>query len=113
MGSQTLIHLFHVFIVSSFLIYVGIKRTSLNPILLKACFIIGFGIVLLHSYKTYVKYSLGTSVWMNLLHVLLVGPLLLYIGYQGVKTSRKFFEVLLMLGFASLGYHLYYLFIEP
>ena len=28
----------------------------------------------------------------------------------GEKTARKFFEILLMLGFASIGYHLYYLF---
>ncbi len=33
-----------------------------------------------------------------------------YIGYNGDKTARKFFEILLMLGFASIGYHSYYLF---
>jgi hypothetical protein len=36
--------------------------------------------------------------------------LLIYIGYNGDKTARKFFEILLMLGFASIGYHGYYLF---
>jgi hypothetical protein len=36
--------------------------------------------------------------------------LLVYIGYQGLETSRKFFEMLLMLGMASIGYHGYYLY---
>jgi hypothetical protein len=35
--------------------------------------------------------------------------LLIKIGYDGNKTSRKYFELLLMAGFASIGYHGYYL----
>jgi hypothetical protein len=52
----------------------------------------------------------GKGIWVNLIHIFIVGPILIYIGYNGVKTARKFFEILLMLGFASIGYHLYYLF---
>jgi hypothetical protein len=39
----------------------------------------------------------------------IVGPILIYIGYNREKTSRKYFEILLMLGFAAIGYHGYYL----
>jgi len=35
--------------------------------------------------------------------------LLIYIGYYKDKTQRLYFEILLMLGFASIGYHGYYL----
>ena len=48
--------------------------------------------------------------WINYLHILIVGPLLLFIGYKNTETPRYAFELLLMLGFASIGYHLYYLF---
>lgn len=45
-----------------------------------------------------------------MIHVFIIGPLLVYIGYNGEKTTRTIFEILLMLAFASIGYHLYYLF---
>ena len=47
------------------------------------------------------------SAWVNILHVVAVAPLLLYIGSKGYDTPRWAFEVLAMLGFAVLGYHLY------
>jgi hypothetical protein len=53
--------------------------------------------------------KLGKGYWVNLIHILLVGPLLLYIGYNGEKTPRLYFELLLMLGFAAIGYHGYYM----
>jgi hypothetical protein len=33
----------------------------------------------------------------------------MYIGYNAEKTERRFFELLLMLGFAAIGYHGYYI----
>lgn len=51
----------------------------------------------------------GKGYWVNLLHIFIIGPLLIYIGYYGEKTARLYFELLLMLGFASIGYHGYYL----
>jgi hypothetical protein len=53
--------------------------------------------------------KLGKGYWVNLIHILLVGPLLVYIGYNSEKTHRLYFELLLMLGFAAIGYHGYYL----
>jgi hypothetical protein len=54
----------------------------------------------------------GKSAWVNYIHIFLVGPLLIYIGHTGKHTERKYYEMLLMLGFASIGYHGYYLFAE-
>jgi hypothetical protein len=42
----------------------------------------------------------------------LIAPLLVYIGYNGYNGTdipRKFFELLLMAGFAAIGYHGFYL----
>jgi len=47
--------------------------------------------------------------WVNYIHLFIVGPLLLYIGLNREKTERRYFEILLMLGFAAIGYHGYYL----
>jgi len=45
---------------------------------------------------------------LYLIHVLIIGPLLIYIGHTGKKTERKFFELLLLLAFATLGYNGFY-----
>jgi hypothetical protein len=110
MDSQTIIHLFHILIVGSLFLYVGINRENIYKSLFPVLLILGFIIILYHLYKIYNYFSNGKSYWVNLIHVFIVGPLLVYIGYYGINTSRKFFELLLMLGFASIGYHLYYLF---
>ena len=49
------------------------------------------------------------SYWINLIHILLIGPLLIYIGYYREDTERMYFELLLMLCFAVFGYHGFYL----
>ena len=72
--------------------------------------LLGLLIIFYHSYKAY-KYSKeDKGYWVSLIHILLVGPLLIYIGYNKENTSRKYYEMLLMLGFAAIGYHSYYIF---
>jgi len=110
MNSRTLIRLFHILIVGSLFLYVGINREKIYGGLFSVLFYLGLVIILYHLYKIYGYLSVGKGIWVNLIHVFIVGPLLVYIGYNGIKTSRKYFEILLMLGFASIGYHLYYLF---
>lgn len=111
MDSHTLVHLFHIFIVGGLFLYVGINRENIYGGLFPVLFYLGLVIVLYHVYKIYGYLNAGKSIWVNLIHVFVVGPLLVYIGYYGEKTSRKYFEILLMLGFASIGYHSYYLII--
>lgn len=110
MDISTIVHLFHIFIVGSLFLYVGIKRDTLNPLWFKVLFYLGIFIVFYHLFKVYNYLRADKSIWVNLIHILLVGPLVTYIGYYGKDTSRKYFEMLLMLGYASIGYHLYYLF---
>ena len=54
----------------------------------------------------------SSSLWVNLIHMFLVAPLLLWIGYHGKNTGRAAFEMLLMLAFTALGYNLYGLVLE-
>jgi hypothetical protein len=110
MDSHALVHLFHILIVGSLFLYVGINREKIYKPLFNILLFLGLVIVFYHLYKIYGYLNVGKSIWVNLIHVFIVGPLLIFIGYTGEKTSRKFFEILLMLGFASIGYHLYYLF---
>jgi peptidoglycan/LPS O-acetylase OafA/YrhL len=109
MELNTIVHLFHILIVGGLFLYVGIKRNAIPKPLFLVLLILGFVVILYHMYKAYKHIIKKESIWISLIHILLVGPLLIYIGYNAEKTSRKFFELLLMLGFASIGYHFYYL----
>lgn len=107
---NTLVHLFHIIFVGGLFLYVGIQRDKIYKQLFPILLGLGSFIILYHMYKTYTYLKAGKGYWVNLLHIFIIGPLLIYIGYYGEKTARLYFELLLMLGFASIGYHGYYLF---
>jgi Na+-transporting methylmalonyl-CoA/oxaloacetate decarboxylase beta subunit len=104
-----IVHLFHLIIVGSLFLYVGIMQTNIPGFLYPILFYLGIFIIIYHSYKAYKKIKGGKNAWTNFIHILLVGPLLIYIGYNNNKTPRYCYELILMLGFAAIGYHGYYL----
>ena len=67
--------------------------------------ILGITIILYHVFKIYKKIVDGKNPWV----FFLIGPLLIYIGINKDKKRRLFFELVLMLVFASIGYNGYYL----
>jgi hypothetical protein len=111
MDTHALVHLFHVLIVGSLFLYVGIQRTNIPGFMFPLLLGLGIIIILYHAFKVYTYMKQGKGYWVNLIHILLVGPLLIHIGYHGEKTTRLYFELLLMLGFAAIGYHGYYMFV--
>ena len=110
MDSKLFVRLFHIIIVGGLFLYVGINREKIYTPLFTILLFLGFVIIFYHIYKIFGYLNSGKGIWVNLIHIFIIGPLLIYIGYNGEKTARKFFEILLMLSFASIGYHLYYLF---
>ena len=110
MEIESYVHLFHILIVGSLFMYVGIYRTEIPTTMYPILLGLGLIIVFYHSFKVYNYIKQGKGYWVNLIHIFIVGPLLVYIGYNREKTARLYFELLLMLGFASIGYHGYYLF---
>ena len=110
MNPEIFVHLFHMLIVGSLFIYVGIIREKMPSILFPILLGLGLVIIIYHIYKVYRYMKADKPYWVNLIHIILIGPLLVYIGYNKQDTSRRYFEILLMLGFASIGYHGYYLF---
>ena len=113
MDKHVILALFHVGIVAPLFIYVGVQRAGTSDLMFKGLVGLGLFMILYHGYKAFTKWSTGTSgVWVNLIHILLIAPLLIWIGYYGKDTSRAAFELLLMTGFAALGYHLYSLYLS-
>jgi hypothetical protein len=47
--------------------------------------------------------------WVNWVHLLVVGPLLVYISLNGRKTPSGVFGFLVLLALAVIGFHIYIL----
>jgi len=109
MDGRIFVSLFHILFVGILFLYVGLTRDKNTKIMFNFLLGLGIFIILYHCFKVYNYLSEGKPIWVNLIHIFIVGPLVAYIGYNGQNTSRKYFELLLMLAFASIGYHGYYL----
>ena len=102
------VHLFHILVVGTIFLYVGIKSKNTPAFMYPVLLAMGVVILFYHAYKVYLKVSAGKNPWVNLFHILAVAPLLIFIGYNKETTPRYAFEFLIMLGFAAIGYHGYY-----
>jgi hypothetical protein len=72
----------------------------------------GIFVMLYHSYKAISRLIAASPViWINLIHVFLVAPLLLWTGYYAKRTERPAYDMLLIAAFGALGFHLYKLII--
>jgi hypothetical protein len=109
MGASSLVYLFHILVIGSLFLYVGVYKNEIPQIMYTFLFYLGLIIVLYHIFKVYGYVTLGKGYWVNLIHIFIIGPILVYIGYNRENTQRLYYELLLMLGFAAIGYHGYYL----
>ena len=98
-----LISLFHIFIVAPLLIYVGVKQ-NLSHTFYQFLYYLGIGIILLHLFKSIKK--LPRVAYINYLHVLLFGPLLVYVGYHERNTPWFVYDIIEFIGVLALFYHL-------
>lgn len=107
MNTHLLIAIFHVLVVAPFFLYVGFQRAATPEWLYNVIFGLGLILAVYHGAKGILRlYAKSSSAWINLFHAALIAPLLIWIGYYGKKTERPAYELLIMAGFAALGYHL-------
>ncbi len=108
MDIHTLINLFHILFVAPLFLWVGSQRDAVPQHFYWILFGLGMVVLVYHAYKTNARFQSGSPlVWINLIHFLLIGPLLIYIGWYQKDTPRGAYELLLLSGFGALGYHLY------
>lgn len=109
MSTRIFVSLFHIIFVGILFLYVGIMRDKNTKTMFHFLLGLGIFIILYHAFKVYNYISEDKPIWVNIIHIMIIGPLVAYIGYNNQNTSRLYFEILLMLAFASIGYHGYYL----
>ena len=109
MSSHLLLGLFHVLLVGPLFFYVATAQT-VPSFMFPALLVLGLGLAIYQSYKAISKIMTGTAGYkINLFHVAIVAPLLIYIGYMKPESSDFAYQLLLMLAFAVVGYHGYWL----
>lgn len=108
MDSHIILALFHLLLIVPFFLYVGLQRSATPPIVYTVLLTLGVILLLYHGYKSWIRYSAASPyLYVNLIHSVLLAPLLIYIGAKGRDAPRWAYEVLLMFAFAAGGYHLY------
>jgi hypothetical protein len=110
MDKRALIHLLHILIFGTLLLYVAIKKNKIPVWLYSVLFYLGIFVFFYQGYEMYKKLQMGKNPWISLFHMVIIVPVLVLIGYNGVETPSYFYEFALMLAFTVFGYHGYYLF---
>ena len=107
MDIHLLLAIFHIFFVVPLFLYVGIQRAATPEWTYTVLFGLGILLLVYQGSKGIIRVLAKSSgAWVNIFHVLIVAPLLIWIGYFGKKTERPAYELLLIAGFGALGYHL-------
>ena len=108
MDAFFLIVLLHVTVIVPFLLYIGFNRAATPDWMYSVLFGTGIIVLLYHSYKAIARLIAASPVvWINLIHVFLIAPLMLWIGYYAKRTERPAYDMLLIAAFGALGFHLY------
>lgn len=102
-------NLLHLIAIGPLFLYVGLYRDTVPDAIFQLLGVLGFLVLGYHAFRAYINLKENKSAWVNWIHILLVAPLLLLLGYLKKDASRRYFEMMLILGFASIGYHGFYL----
>ncbi len=107
---QNLVSIIHVFIIVPFLLYCVSKGNSMSLYIKYALQLFGAYVILFHGYKILTNsFTFSVIRIINWFHLLIIGPLLLYIGYTAPNTGAKYYDYLGIIAYAALVYHGYYL----
>lgn len=98
-------HLFHILLVGPLFVYVGLVRDGTPDAVYNVLGALAAVMFLYHSYRAFMKLKEGQSAWVNWMHIFLIAPLLLLLAYMKKSADRRYYEMLLLLGFAAIGYH--------
>jgi hypothetical protein len=104
MKEITIVHLLHILLIGGFLLYVGIQETK-TPVWAFYT-LLATGLVVFF-YHIYLYYKEGKELATRLFHILLMAPLLVWVGYKQKEAGHEAFRFVVMAAFASIGYHGY------
>ena len=103
-----LIAVMHVVVIAPLLLFIGFNRAATPEWLYNVIFGLGILVLVYHGYRAITRILAASPLaWINLIHVFIVAPLLLWIGHYGKRTERPAYDMLLIAAFGALGFQLY------
>jgi hypothetical protein len=97
---QFILSLVHLLFIAPPLLYIGLMRAVTPLWAFHALLFVGGFIFLYHSWRW-----MYTGSYINLIHMFVIAPVLIGIGYHARNTPRSLYEILLMIVFALVGWH--------
>ena len=102
-------NMLHVFGIGPLFFYIGLFRETVPESIFQLLGVLGFILLAYHLFRAYSLLKENKSAWVNWIHIFLIVPLLLILGYLKKDANRRYFEMMLLLGCAAIGYHGIYL----
>ena len=90
----------HLLIFAPPLLYIGLTRAATPLWGFQALLFAGLFIALYHGMRL-----IRTGSYINAIHLLIIAPVLIAIGWKARNTPRSLYEILLMIVFAMIGWH--------
>jgi hypothetical protein len=107
-NSHMILALSHILILAPGLLWIAFNRAGSPNWVYGGLLFLGIFLMVYHGYRAFVRIvKKSPYAWVNLLHALVIAPLLVYIGWNARDTPRAAYELLAMVGFAGIGYHIY------
>ena len=107
MNIQLITSILYIAVAVPLLLYVGFQRAATPEWLYNVLYGLGLLVLVYSGYYTIIGlYAKSSSVWLSLIHLVLVAPLLLWVGYACKKTEKPFYELFLIAGFGARGYNI-------
>ena len=101
--------LVHLLGIGPLFLYIGLYKDQVPDWMFHMVGLLGLGVLGFHSYLAIGKLKEHKSAWIHWIHICLVAPLLLILAYLKQDAHRRYFEMMLMIGCAAIGYHGIYL----
>ena len=106
-----IVHILHIVIVAPLLFALTYYGPRTPQPVFPALVAIGAFVLLYHLYLAYKKFKAASPwVWVNLVHIIIVAPLLIWIGVHQQKTHPRVFQGLAVLTAVMFLYHCYQLY---
>lgn len=103
MDYWTLVNYTHILISAPLFIYIGYRDGDVQPWLYTLSLFVGATVLLYHAYLAFKNYKSGNSMYIvNLFHVFVIAPLLIYVGLKKQETTYPIPTLMFILGIGAL-----------
>ena len=108
MSEKTILHnLLYILIFGCLFLYIGLKRSSMSKDRFKQLFLFGIFLIVFFFVKIFINSDPDDNNASNFIYLVIIAPLIVFIGLKGSTTSNGYFNILALFAFFIIIYHSY------